>query len=72
MKGHVLHRERAHLKVPGFSIVLNALLTRNNRIEVADGTAFFPEQYRVNKARSYSSKMGFKYYLDHLLGNEFL
>ena len=27
-KGQVLHRERAHLKVPGFSIVLNALLTR--------------------------------------------
>ena len=27
-KGHVLHRERAHLKVPGFSIVLNVLLTR--------------------------------------------
>ena len=24
----VLHRERAHLKVPGFSIVLNVLLTR--------------------------------------------
>ena len=24
----VLHRERAHLKMPGFSIVLNALLTR--------------------------------------------
>ena len=23
-----MHRERAHLKVPGFSIVLNALLTR--------------------------------------------
>ena len=22
-KGQVLHRERAHLKVPGFSIVLN-------------------------------------------------
>ena len=28
MKGQVLHRERAHLKVPGFSIVLNVLLTR--------------------------------------------
>ena len=28
MKGQVLHRERAYLKVPGFSIVLNALLTR--------------------------------------------
>ena len=28
-KGQVLHRERAHLKVPGFSIVcLNVLLTR--------------------------------------------
>ena len=27
-KGQVLHHERAHLKVPGFSIVLNALLTR--------------------------------------------
>ena len=27
-KGQVLHREREHLKVPGFSIVLNVLLTR--------------------------------------------
>ena len=27
-KGQVSHRERAHLKVPGFSIVLNVLLTR--------------------------------------------
>ena len=27
-KGQVLHRERAHLKVPGSSIVLNVLLTR--------------------------------------------
>ena len=27
-KGQVLHRERAHLKVPGFSIILNVLLTR--------------------------------------------
>ena len=27
-KEQVLHRERAHLKVPGFSIVLNVLLTR--------------------------------------------
>ena len=27
-KGQVLHRERAHLKVPGFSIVLNVLLNR--------------------------------------------
>ena len=30
MKGQVLHRERAHLKVPGFSIVLNVLLTRKS------------------------------------------
>ena len=28
MNGHVLHRARAHLKVPGFSLVLNALLTK--------------------------------------------
>ena len=27
MKRQVLHRERAHLKVPGCSLVLNALLT---------------------------------------------
>ena len=27
-KGQVLHRERVHLKIPGFSIVLNVLLTR--------------------------------------------
>ena len=29
-KGQVLHRERAHLKVPGSSIVLNVLLTRTS------------------------------------------
>ena len=28
MKGHVLHRARAHLKVPGCLLVLNALLTK--------------------------------------------
>ena len=28
MKGQVLHRERAHLKVPGCSLVLSALLTK--------------------------------------------
>ena len=27
-EGQVLHRERAHLKVPGFSIILNVLLIR--------------------------------------------
>ena len=43
-----------------------------NRIEVVDGTAFLPEQRRGNKARGYPSKWGFKYYLDHLLGNDFL
>ena len=28
MKGHVLHRARAHLKVPGCSLVWNAFLTK--------------------------------------------
>ena len=28
MKGQVLHRERAHLKVPGWSLVWNELLTK--------------------------------------------
>ena len=28
MKGHGLHRARAYLKVPGCSLVLNALLTK--------------------------------------------
>ena len=28
MKGHVLHRVRAHLKVPGCSLVRNKLLTK--------------------------------------------
>ena len=28
VKGHVLHRERADLKVPGCSLVLSALLTK--------------------------------------------
>ena len=32
MKGHVLHRARAHLKVPGCSLVLNALLTSCNKL----------------------------------------
>ena len=42
-KGQVLHRERAHLKVPGISIVLNVLLTRKlptilSRLnEISDG-----------------------------------
>ena len=29
MKGHVLHRARVHLKVPGCSLVWNTLLTNN-------------------------------------------
>ena len=29
IKGHVLHRARAHLKVPGWLLVWNALLTKN-------------------------------------------
>ena len=28
IKGQVLHRERTHLKVPGCSLVLSALLTK--------------------------------------------
>ena len=28
VKGYVLHRERAHLKVPGCSLVLSTLLTK--------------------------------------------
>ena len=28
MKGHGLHRARAHIKVPGWSLVWNALLTK--------------------------------------------
>jgi len=28
MKGQVLHRARAHLKVPGWSLVWNELLTK--------------------------------------------
>ena len=43
-----------------------------NRIEVFDGTVFLPEQHHFNKARGYPSNWGFKYYLDHLLGNDFL
>ena len=30
MKRQVLHRERAHLKVPGCSLVLSALLTKKS------------------------------------------
>jgi len=29
MKGQVLHRARVHLKVPGWSLVWNELLTKN-------------------------------------------
>ena len=29
LKGYVLHRARAHLKIPGYSRVWNALLTKN-------------------------------------------
>ena len=36
-KGQVLHRERAHLKVPGFSVVLNVLLTRKSRLNEISG-----------------------------------
>jgi len=32
MKGHVLHRARAHLKVPGCSVVWNTLLTKKLRM----------------------------------------
>ena len=28
IKGHVLHRVRLHVKVPGWSLILNALLTK--------------------------------------------
>ena len=28
MRGQISHRERAHLKVPGWSLVLNELLTK--------------------------------------------
>ena len=31
MKRQVLHRELAHLKVPGCSLVLSALLTKNSK-----------------------------------------
>ena len=31
MKRQVLHRERAHLKVPGCSLVLSALLTKKRQ-----------------------------------------
>ena len=39
MKRQVLHRERAHLKVPGCSLVLSALLT-NYIINSVDKTKF--------------------------------
>ena len=41
-KGQVLHRKRAHLKVPGCSIVLNVLLTRKflSRLNETSRAAF--------------------------------
>ena len=44
-KGQVLNRECAHLKVPGFSIVLNVLLTRKlptflSRLNKISGISF--------------------------------
>ena len=43
---------------------------KRGHIEEVDGTVFIPEQ-RCNKTGS-PSKWEFKYYLDHLLGNDFL
>ena len=37
MKRQVLHRERAHLKVPGCSLVLSALLTKKFPTSRYDG-----------------------------------
>ena len=34
VKGQVLHRERAHLKVPGCTLVLSALLTKKLTLSV--------------------------------------
>ena len=36
MKRQVLHRERAHLKVPGCSLVLSALLTKKTLARYRD------------------------------------
>ena len=41
-----------------------------NRILIVDGTVFLPDQH--HKIATYPSKWGFKYYLDHVLGNDFL
>ena len=50
-KGQVLHRERAYLKVLGFSIVLNVLLTKKlpkfltRLTEISGGCAFELNQW---------------------------
>ena len=60
--------KRAFLAKPETGVLF---CSKCNRIEVPDGTVFLPEQHHFNKARGYPSKWGFKYYLDHLLGNDF-
>ena len=69
-KGQVLHRERAHLKVPGFSIVLNVLLTRKiptslSRLnEISGGTVMrwwpIPPPSTNNSALSHYSAIEMK------------
>ena len=57
VKGQVLHRERAHLKVPGCSLVLSALLTKKlptflSRLNEISGGKDFPLDellYLVNR-----------------------
>ena len=41
MKRQVLHRERAHLKVPGCSLVLSALLTKKLPTFLSQHHSFF-------------------------------
>ena len=58
-KGQVLHRERAHLKVPGSSIVLNVLLTRKlptflSRLnEISGGFRIILQYFKVVKDDSF-------------------
>ena len=48
MKRQVLHRERAHLKVPGCSLVLSALLTKKlpTFLSLLNERAFFCYLYK--------------------------
>ena len=83
-KGQVLHRERAHLKVPGFSIVLNVLLTRkltwdgwDELVITLNCFSFAGNYYKQINGVAMGTKMGPSYanlfvgYVEHQFFNQY-